>query len=383
MSDETLKGLLEKLRWAEGSSPLPLDKENEPKNEGLWSVKWIQGGVAAGATRVIASFSRGQFELDLYGRFPADAKLLAKYILNDRVPTGGAERHWVMALRQLRNRRLGMRIVSRKGAHQKQIVTIDRDGDMKAFEERFEGGSGTLAVTVEPAKRRTFAKTSNWKAEIAALRSRLKYCHLPIVLEKDLLNEDPVYQDGRVLMSWMEQALGDEPHFLISGNPERILAPHLVKPDSQTLHLHGCSLMLTLRSSPTNKGVAKVWWIKDGALVGPVRIVGPTGALQIEIVCPGDRDSELSEWAARDPWSFFPEKLALSVVRRLAGGLDSLLPELEANEGFLESLMRQANAGTGYRLTLPVAGKPSLALSGAFHASLKAFSLRNSLELTP
>lgn len=381
MSDETLKGLLEKLHWAEGSSSLPFDKEGFRDNEGLWAVKWVQGGVAAGATRVIAGFRRGSLDIDLYGHFPADVKRLAKCILNDRLPPRGAERHWVMALRHLRNRKLSMRLVSRKGPHHKQIVTIDREGEMKAFEEPFEGGSGTLSVRVDPARRRALARAANWTSEITALRTRLRLCHVPIVLEKSLLNDAPAYQDRRVLMSWMEQALGDEPHFWVLGNPQRILAPHLVEPDSEALGLHRCSLMLSLRSGPPGRGVAKVWWVRDGALVGPVQLVGPTGVLRIEIVCPGDRDGELSEWAARDPWSFFPDKLALSVARRLAGGLDSLLPELAARESFLESLMRQANAMTGHRNVLPVSGKPCLALSGPFHASLKAFSLRNSLDL--
>lgn len=383
MGDETLRGLLEKLCWADGSRSLPLEKEALPENEGLWAIKWIQGGVAAGATRAIASFPRGRLEIDLYGHFPADAKSLAKSILNDRIPPKGAERHWVMALRHLRNRQLGMRLASRKGPHQKQIVTIDQEGEMKAFEEPFEGGSGTLSVTVEPSRRRILGKTSSWTAEVTALRSRFRYCHLPIVLEKTLLNDDPVYRDGQVLMSWIEQALGDEPHFLVSSDPRRILAPRLVEPDGHKLELHRCSMLLALRSGPPNRGVAKVWWVKDGALVGPVRVVGATGVLQVEIVCPGDREKELSEWAARDPWSFFPDKLALSVVRRLAGGLDSLLPELVAREGFLESLMRQIQTVSGNRLMLPVDGRPCLALSGAFHASLKAFSMRNSLELMP
>jgi hypothetical protein len=380
--DESLKGLLEKLHWAEGSSPAP--PEEGGYGRGLWAVKWIQGGVAAGATRAVANFRRKAFEVDLYGSFASNAKRLAEHACRSHLPVDAlqrAERHWVMALRHLRRRELPFRLVCRQG-NRKQIVSVDVRGKARIWDERFEGGSGTLSVTVEsPKAGRLSTAPSLWTAEVAAMSARLRYCHLPVLLGPGTLSQNSAYHDKRALMSWMEPAIGDEPSFTIFGDPKQILAPHLIRPDHPSQALHRCSLLLSLRAGLPGTGLARVWWSKDGALVGPVQVVGPTGVLGLEIVCPGDRPGELSEWAARDPWTFFPDKLVLTVARRLDGGLDSLLPELAAREGAIGLMLRQANAMTGFRNWLPVAGRPCLALSGPFHASLKAFSLRKSLEL--
>lgn len=164
---------------------------------------------------------------------------------------------------------------------------------------------------------------------------------------------------------------------------KQVLSPRLVDKAAGEAERKQCGLVFNLALVRPGQGVARVWWVKDGSLVGPVRLVGPTGAAALEIVCAGDRPGSLSEWASRGTWTFFPDKLVLSVARRLAGGLDTLLPQLAAQEGITGQLLRQANAMTGFRNLLPTRGRPCLALAGPFHASLKAFSLRSGLELSP
>ena len=378
--DETLKGLLEMLRWAEGSSPLP--PGNERLTEGLWVVKWLQGAVAAGATRANINVRKGGvLEIDLHGNFSTSCRRLADQVESHRLPQDRAERHLVQALRQLRGRGLGFKVMSRHG-NRKHFVAIGRQGGVRVYDEPYEGGSGTLSVTVAAPRNRPLW-VSAWASEEAALKSRMRYCAMPITLGKSRISQAQAYDRPKVLMNWIESATGDELAFPVNGDPRQILSPGLIKPDNPVVGTCRCSIMLTLSASALGAGLARVWWIRDGALVGPIRLVGPTGAANIAILCPGDRPGmEMSEWAAREPFSFFPDKLVLTVVRRLAGGLDSLIPELAARASLVEKMMREMNALTGYRNWLPVSGKPWLALAGPFHTSVKAFSLRQSLELS-
>ena len=122
--------------------------------------------------------------------------------------------------------------------------------------------------------------------------------------------------------------------------------------------------------------------MRDGALTGPVRVVGPTGGLRVDIVCPGDRPGlELKEWYERDPSSLFPEQLVLSVARRLAGGLDSMSQEARATDRPIDEIIRKANAVPVLTKVIPTLGRPYNALGGAFHEAVKTFSLRPSLAL--
>lgn len=380
MSDESLKGLLEKLRWAEGLSPRP--PELSPEADGLWSVKWIQGGVAAGASRAtISTRKAGRLELELFGPLNCDVRRLAQQALTGVDPPSAMERHWVMALRHLRTLSLIPTLMSRDD-HSKLLVTIRADGDLEVVKERYEGGSGNLGLYVA-LPRRPKPWSDPWQPERSCLRQRLPYCPFPVILDKENLSQRCVYEDPNTVMSWMEPALGSEPFLLATGNPKQVLSPRLIDKAAGKRERKQCGLVFNLAVVRPGQGAARVWWVKDGSLLGPVRLVGPTGAAAIEIVCAGDRPGSLSEWASRGTWTFFPDKLALSVARRLAGGLDTLLPQLAAQEGIAGQLLRQVNAMTGFRNLLPTKGRPCLALAGPFHASLKAFSLRSSLELWP
>lgn len=380
MSDESLKGLLEKLRWAEGLSPRPPEPSAEA--DGLWAVKWIQGGVAAGASRATVSTRKGgRLELELFGQFNWDARRLAQQVVTGIEPHNPVERHWVMALRHLRTLDLIPTLMSRDDRSQ-LLVTIRPDSDLEVVTQRYEGGSGNLGLYVA-LPRRPKLWTDPWQPERSCLRQRLPYCPVPVILDKENLAQRCAYDNPGTVMSWMEPALGSEPFLFATGNPKQVLSPRLVDKAAGEAERKQCGLVFNLALVRPGQGVARVWWVKDGSLVGPVRLVGPTGAAAIEIVCAGDRPGSLSEWASRGTWTFFPDKLVLSVARRLAGGLDTLLPQLAAQEGITGQLLRQANAMTGFRNLLPTRGRPCLALAGPFHASLKAFSLRSGLELSP
>jgi hypothetical protein len=322
-------------------------------------------------------------EFDLHGNINTSHKRLADQIESNRLPHDRVERHMIQALRHLRRRELGFKIMSRHG-NRKHFVAYGRTGGVRVYDEPYEGGSGALAVTVAPPRDKPLW-VSSWGSELALLKSRMRYSSVPIFLGQSRVSQMTAYESTRALMNWIEPALGDQLSFRMSGDPRQILAPHLIKPDHPVVGTCQCAVMVTLSNGAPGSGLARVWWVKDGALVGPVRLVGPTGVAHIEIICPGDRPgvADMMEWAAREPYSFFPDKLVLTVARRLAGGLDSLIPALAAREGMVGRMMREVNAMTGFRNWLPVSGRPVLALAGPFHTSVKAFSLRDNLEMAP
>lgn len=379
MSQETLKALLDKLQWAEGLSPRP--PETGADSDGLWAVKWVQGAVAAGASRTTVEVKKGRLSLEAFGPIRLDPRQLAQQAVTGVEPRSPAERHWVMALRHLRTLKIIPTLMCRDD-HTKLLVTIHPDGDLESVTERYDGGAGNFGLQVRLANKPKPWATP-WQPELHSLFHRLRFCPIPVILAKQSLSQRPVYDDPATVMSWMEPALGGEAFLETTGNPKQVLSPRLVERAEGRDEIKRCSLVFNLSVVRPGDGLARVWWVKDGALVGPVRLVGPTGAAGIEIICAGDRSGSLSEWAARDAWTFFPDKLALSVARRLAGGLDSLIPQSAAQEGLTGQLLRQANAATGFRQWIPTKGRPSVALAGPFHASVKAFSLRTSLELWP
>jgi hypothetical protein len=366
VSDGTLKGWLNKLK----ASPDP----------GFWAVKWVQGAVASGAQQVNFHFRRASAEAQIYGPVAASARQLAEQFVRGHIPAAPADRHWVTALDGLENFPGRILLASREGTTRMSVV-IEGGSIASAKEDRLEGAAPNLSLTLELAKRGSLF-SSPWAAETGALWSRVKFCPLPVMVGRTLISQRSVYRDKSILMNWMEPAMGNERAFTMQGDPKQILCPRLVSPRGILQVPHRCSLMVSLSAAAAGSGMARAYWMSDGALTGPVRVVGPTGALRLDILCPGDRPGlDLKEWYKLDPASLFPEQLVLRVARRLAGGLDSMMAEAAACDRPIDELIRKGNAVPLLTRVLPTLGRPYNALGGPFHESVKAFSMRGSLEL--
>jgi hypothetical protein len=260
-------------------------------------------------------------------------------------------------------------------------VTIENGAIESVKQIDIQGAAANLSLTLEPAKRGSLM-SSRWANEIRAMSSLLKYCPLPVMVGRSMLSQRPVYRDQTALMNWMEPAMGNERHFVMQGDPNQILSPRLVSPRGILVVPHRCALMVTLSRVRAGTGLARAYWLRDGALTGPVRLIGPTGAMQMDILCPGDRPGlDLKDWYKCDPASIFPGQLVLSVARRLAGGLDSMAQEAAAFDRPIDELIRKGKAVPTLNKVLPTLGRPYNALGGSFHESLKAFSMRSGLEL--
>ncbi len=367
MTDESLRAWLNGL----GASTAP----------GLWTVKWVQGAVAGGAQQVNFTFRSNSAEAHIFGPVTAGARQLAEQFRSGRHPADPAHRPFVGALDGLESFPGTVRLSSRDG-YQRQIVTLEQGTIKEVKHDEFEGASANLSLFLE-APGRASPLSSRWAAELRVLKERVKYCPLPVMIGRALISQQPVFSgQRRALMNWMEPAMGNERFFSMQGDPRQILAPRLVSGPRLLPSTQRCSLMVSLARAAPGEGAARVHWIRDGALTGPVRLLGPTGALDIEIFCPGDRPGlDLREWHKLDPGSLFPEALALGVARRRAAGLDSMGEAARQTDRPIDDLIRRGQGTRALQGRLPTLGRPYNALGGSFHDSLKAFSQRPRLEL--
>lgn len=366
MNDETLRG------WLKG-----LEDHGRP---GQWAVLWVQGAVASGADQVNLSFRRQSAELSCYGGFSVEARSLAEQYTSGRIPSVEAERYWVAVLDALESFPGRLKLASRIGS-QRQIVTIENGSITDLCCSDFQGASANLTLTLEPSRRGSYF-SSRWKADVEALSSRLKYCPVPVMLGTALISGRTVFQCKKALMNWMEPAVGHDRFFLMQGDPKQILSPKVLSLQGVVNSGHRCSLMLSLSRVAKGTGSARVYWIRDGTLTDPVKLVGGTDALEVDIICPGDRPGlSLRDWYELDPTSLFPERSVLELARRLAGGLDSMQAEAKAYDRPIDDLLRKGKGRKVLGPLLPTLGRPYNALGGTFHDSLKAFSQRQSLKL--
>lgn len=368
VSDDTLRGWLSKA-----------GDVNEP---GMWAVRWIQGAVAAGAQQANFAFSRRTVEAHLYGNFNTNSRQLAEQFVRGHIPTADCDKHWVTALDGLENFPGRIRLASRSmGEEKRQIMHIEQGSIVQTEQDRPPGASANLSLVLELTQSPPLMSTA-WSAELKLVSRRLKYCPLPVMVGRKLVSQHTPYQESSALMSWMEPAIGSERFFLMQGDPRQVLSPW-IDPTRGYVHTpHRCSLVLMLSRVPSGQGQARAYWLRDGAVHGPVRVAGSTGCLKMDILCPGDRPGlEFQDWYRCDPDSLFPVALVLSVARRLASGLDSMAQQAEATDRPIDGILRRARTSSPLSLALPTLGRPYNALGGGFHEALKAFSLRSNLEL--
>lgn len=367
MTDESLRAWLNGL----GASTAP----------GLWAVKWVQGAVASGAQQVNFSFKQQSAEAHIFGLVTAGARQLAEQFSSGRHPADPSHRPWVGALDGLESFPGTVRLTSRDGS-QRQVVTLEQGTIKDVKHDDFDGASANLSLFLEaPGRSSPFA--SRWAAEYSMLKGRLKFCSLPVMIGRTLISQQSVFVGQKnALMNWMEPAMGNERFFTMQGDPRQVLAPRLLPGRGPLPAPHRCSLMVSVARAAPGEGAARVHWIRDGALTGPVRLLGPTGSVDIAIYCPGDRPGlDLREWHKIDPGSLFPEQLTRGVTQRLAAGLDSLGEEARQFDRPIDDLIRKGQGTRALAGRLPTLGRPYNALGGSFHDSLKAFSLRPRLEL--
>ena len=226
----------------------------------------------------------------------------------------------------------------------------------------------SFSLTVELPKPRPWKRWSKvWQPVSEALAARLRYCAIPVQVDRVLVSRQSPFAIPETLLSWLSPAQESEHTFPVFPDINQIVAPHLLPPQESAPEVQLCSLMLNVRRDVSLRGMAEVHWIRDGALIGPVLVRGPTGAIGVDIICPGDHPRvNLSEWAIQNPDSFFRDQRILAVCHQLVTGLESLMgsvsDSLERNWRLLKACENLPEPGDRILVDLVVGTKEDQAL---------------------
>lgn len=385
MGEDALHSYLDDLRVGEASSAeftvdtakalakLGWQHSIEP---GLWAVKWVQGAVAGGARQVHFTMKERRLEAHGFGNLEVCPKQLMEMLLGGQIPAERLHRHWVSALHGvfgLKPERVTLRSLLEPGIL--RTVTVEK-GELRLEDVVPESEDISFSLTVDLPKPRPWKRWSKvWSPVAEALAARLRYCSIPVLLERVLVSQQSPFDIPETLLSWLSPSQESEHGFTVTADINQIIAPSLLPPTPSAAELHHCSLMINVRRELSYRGMAEAYWIRDGALIGPVIVRGPTGAIGVDIICPGDHPTvNLSEWAIQDPETFFPDQRILEVTRQLVHGLESLL-------GTVSDSLERSGWASALRTSTPDA-RLLKAFDGSVLEALQSFSDRSRLVLT-
>lgn len=280
---------------------------------GLWAVKLVQGAVAAGAHRVTFTLGRGSLEFRCFGDFAANAGDLLGKLVQGRQESDRATAHWIAALRAALGKEPEIMVLTTCQGDQIDQIEI-RGGEVRTSRRQLEGSHIYHRLALKVVYGRQAQSRANL-AEFQELCQRCRLCPIPVVVDgKDVLRENLPY--------WTS--------YLLPSRPEEPDMPLSVQPQSGTesFHLVGDKLLragtyraamflgVALSSRPSRP---HLYWLRDGALLGPYPTSGPSVAARVDIVLPGDDvDLDLSEWGVKDRARNFPSERVREALVHLA-----------------------------------------------------------------
>lgn len=301
---------------------------------GLWVVKMVQGAVASGCFGVEFGFGKSQLTCTVYGAPIPSAHQLLKILLTGNTPGEPGLRHWIVALRSLYGETSTDWGWSTCRDGVTESVRFD-NGD--PVTDRLEGGSrevDILSVFVE--MRRSGTGGAKLGAdEYHLLCKHCPLCPLPVTADKRLVSQQHpgILARGRYAVLWSEK--GEKPGSSFSlyegpGTPGKGVPPLIAaKTLSKVEGVFSCSLLVSVSPARLWRPAFEVFWLKDGALVGPRQVADGPPELDIVVVCPGDDIStDLTEWALREPETHFPAQTVLRVLQEIGTTLHPHLAKI-------------------------------------------------------
>ena len=291
---------------------------------GLWAVKMVQGAVAAQLFGVEFVFSSSSIECRMYGTQVPSAKSLLDALVHSSASSKRAHRHWATALRSLYGQEFRRITWVSEDREQAEIVSIDKEQITLSARPVRDLEVERFFLKIEYPSR-WFPWPSVGIDEYKLLCDRCRLCPLPVSADSRLLSQQhpSKLQQAASAVLWMLGPKEDgDPTFpllvenaLEDGAPPDLLISKWV---SEGLGVHQCSLMVWLSPNAGKLEAPKVFWLRDGALIGPVHLTSPLEGLSMTVVCPGDQaETDLSEWALRDPKSAFPATRVLECMQAI------------------------------------------------------------------
>ncbi len=332
MSKQSLESFLESLvSSSEPSAEFTLDPRSaleklsqfQLPEAGLWVVKMVQGAVAADLFGVEFAFSSSSIECRMYGAQVPSAKVLFEALVNSKAPSQRAQRHWVTALRSIYGQDFTRITWVSENHDQAEIVTIDKDQIKLTARPVQDLEVERFFLKIEYPSR-WFPWSSVGVDEYKLLCDRCPFCPIPVTADSRLVSQQHPSRltQGAVAALWMDGPRDGGPSFplTIEEVPKGLTAPTLLvsKWASEDFGIHPCSLLVSLSPNGAKLEAPKVYWLRDGAVLGPLYLTTLLDGLSMTVICPGDQaETDLSEWALRDPSTAFPAAQVLECVRAI------------------------------------------------------------------
>lgn len=310
---------------------------------GLWAVKLVQGAVAAGATRVDFKLSRRTLHFRAFGDFPASAVGLLEQVLGTHTAIRRADRHWATALRAALGRRPQQLTLVTVAGREMQRISVTSSGAIQSEVSRLDRSQTNYRLLV----RLDYADNDGPLGdEFRELCQRCYLCPIPLVVNgRDVIRENLPYWTSHA-----EPLRPGEETLELGITPQRGTEAFHFR-GAERLHpgRHQCAffLGLMLAQAPVRP---EVYWLRDGALLGPHPVDFAPLPAQVQIVLPGDHcELDLSEWAVRQPDADLPAERIIAAANGLLLQLGNAEQSHQALRGRDQLLL-----GSGVGLTLLV-----------------------------
>lgn len=286
----------------------------------------VQGAVASESFGVEFVFTRDRLLCTVYGAPVPSAHELLKVLLSGGTPSDRGLHHWIVALRSLygETREAWGWTSCREGAV--ESVRFEAGEPMTEFLPDGPDEVDTLRVTI--ALRRTAHGAMKLGVDEYYLLCRhCGLCTMPVTVDSRLISQQHPgsLARGRYAALWLEKGSEvDSFPISISATKPGKSVPTLIatKTLADDEAAHPCSLMVSVSPARLWRPAFEVYWLRDGAMMGPREVLGGPPELDIVVVCPGDRlATDLTEWALREPERCFPGGAILKVMQEIGVAL--------------------------------------------------------------
>ena len=358
---------------------------------GLWAVKAVQGAVAAGCFGVEFTMTRDAIQCRVLGSPIPSAHELFQQLLSGKAPSNRANHHWVVALRSL------FAANAERWGWTSEIDGMREEVEFQNGEPVTREGSAsqseldTLTIRL-PMVARLGNQFGVGVSEYKLLCDCCQLCPMPVTVDSRLISQqNPAYlTTANYAALWMEKRDTGTPGFTLnfSEHKSKKKKPTLIaaKVLANNPGNHECSLLICVSPAKRNQGSAHIRWMRDGALLDPIEILGTDSGVNVTIICPGDdAQMDLSEWALRNPQFSFPEPQILDTLQDIS---NTLRPRIKRNVSYdLESrlswLRKFGSAGelVGTALCFILKSEDVVGIPGEFVHAIDSIAKQKELRL--
>lgn len=329
MSDKILQEFLSPLQaQVESSGEFSLDPiaalekmaHSQLPKPGLWAVKCVQAAVAWGTDEVDILQGSTALQITLRGGRCSGALKLLEHLLSGKAPSGRGEAHLLAGLRGAYGRPLtSLSWLSRSGLCEERVQL--RDGQVFSEELPLPRPATPEIIVVARYRQDQWFTARTSADEYQALCACCRLCPISVTVDSRCISQHPPTRcdDEGWMVSWPIDAQDEQPSFILHSGvgQEEKHTNRLVSSRGLQPGLNLCRALISANGIDKPER-AVVYWMRDGALIGPYPVNGWIGPVRLEIVLPADHlETDLTEWFLRQPEQAFPAELLLETLQEI------------------------------------------------------------------